>query len=296
MSTFTAGQSPPSTADDSSETRASDGQKSERPARIFIPFFALSIVSVLAILVFLFNTAREIDRVAVQASTDTVSSVLRINQQEVATLVEDYSWWDEAIANLLLSRDQEWLENNIDAEVLEDFGLGGLIAIDHSLSPVHVIETGEGSDDSEIAALIEKLHPFIEGALQAPMTEPMAQTGTTMIGSDPNIVSVSALTPVDPPLPGYGPQNRGLLIGWRPINQAFLEQLATAFNLINPVFSPVAVGDHPAAIPLNDFDGSALGYIKWDAARPGHEYLLSSLWIIGLLLILIVGVSAILYR
>ena len=275
---------------------AIENHKRERPARIFIPFFSLWIISVLAILVFLFNTAREIDDVATQASINIVSSVIRINEQEVSTHIKDYAWWDEAINNLLLNHDREWSGNNIDLNVLENFGLSGMIAVNHTLSPVHVIQDDRGIDEHAIPALIEKLNPLIEAALQASMSEPVAQNGMTLIGATPHIVSVSALTPVGPPLHGYGPENRGLLIGWRPLDQAFLDQMTKNFGLINPIFSTVAISDYPAALPLVDIDGSDLGCIKWDTTRLGKEYLLSSLWIIALLLSLIVGASAILYR
>ena len=67
-------------------------------------------------------------------------------------------------------------------------------------------------------------------------------------------------------------------------------------GLIDPVFLTVASAGYPASLPLTDIDGSTLGWIKWNTTRPGNEYLLSSLWIIALLLSLIVGASAILYR
>ena len=180
-----------------------EDHKLERPRRVFVPFFALSIISVCAILVFLFNAAREIDSVSTQASINTVSSVIRINQEEVNAHIKDYSWWDEAINKLLLDYDREWSANNIDLNVLENFGLSGMIAVDHTLSPVHVIQDDRGIDEGLIPALIGKLNPLIQAALQSPMSEPEAHNGMTLMGTTPHIVSVSAFTPVGPQIDGY---------------------------------------------------------------------------------------------
>ena len=124
-----------------------------------------------------------------------------------------------------------------------------------------------------IPALIEKLNPLIEAAFQAPMSEPIAQNGMTLIGTTPHIVSVSAFTPVDLPVPGYGPENRGLLIGWRAMDQAFFDKMTRDLGLIDPVFLTVASAGYPASLPLTDIDGSNLGWIKWNTTRPGNEYL-----------------------
>ena len=72
-----------------------------------------------------------------------------------------------------------------------------------ALSPVHVIQDDRGIDEGSIPALIGKLNPLIQAALQSPMSEPEAHNGMTLMGTTPHIVSVSAFTPVGPQIDGY---------------------------------------------------------------------------------------------
>ena len=57
------------------------------------------------------------------ASEQIVAALLKHESQRLETLVKDYSWWDAAIDNLLISFNETWADDNVGKYLAEAYGV-----------------------------------------------------------------------------------------------------------------------------------------------------------------------------
>jgi PAS domain S-box-containing protein len=265
-----------------------------RDLRVLGPFLLLATASIVGIVVLLWFSAHQIDQSTRAASGQAVSAVVHAAESKSTALLADYSWWDEPIHRLILDQDADWASVNIDDQVLAMFEMTGIAVLDNRRAIRHAAVAG-GSGTSP-SGLISAAEPLIAAALSAPPTEPVPISGYLAFDDTLRFVVASALTPVDAPIPGYTPEDRGVLFGWRDIDGSFAESVGQRLDLADARIAGSTPADDSLSIPLRSFDGLPVGHLVWTAPALGQSGLFPLLAAIVLVMAAITIAAALLYR
>ena len=233
--------------------------------------FAVATVSVGALLV---DGADRLDRAVREGELRVAQSIVAGELVDLGTLARDYSWSDDAIANLAVDPDLEWADGNIGSYLSETY----LIASSFVLAPDGATLLGFVDGDASDLAVgdyVEKgLAPLVAAAQAGSMAQPEPASGLVLAAGTVHFATVSPLTPEYPTQEQLEPQARPLLVLTRPVASALDAAHASAMGLegFAVTTGPVA-DDRRWSVPLVAADGTELGNLSWRRDRPGGELL-----------------------
>ena len=162
---------------------------------ILFPFFLVLVISVFIIGGLVVLTQRSQDRIAIQDSVHLAQSVLRDIQRRLADQLLDYSYWDQAVENLVRSFDGEWADRNVGIYMNTRFDIASSYVLDAENSVVYGMDKGKRSDANPFQRFEGGLDDLVAIARQSPKNEPpVPATGLLWDGETAHIVAVSVLT------------------------------------------------------------------------------------------------------
>lgn len=163
-----------------------------------------------------------------QQAIDSLNAAIILNQQQLVTQTRDYATWDDTWF-YVQNRNQAYIDSNFVGDTFDSLNLIGAMIIDsrarNIISWHYDLETGEllqdALDTETEIALARSKQMLTDGGVY----------DVTLLGKQPALVGVSAITRSD------GTQaDKGWLFFWRPIDQAFLDNLSRITRLeIRPI-------------------------------------------------------------
>ncbi|QEX19675.1 hypothetical protein FRZ44_49900 [Hypericibacter terrae] len=237
---------------------------------------ALLLLGAAAILTVTQMAARSQDRLAVTQSQTTLAAILVARQHEVANLARDYSFWSDAVENLVDQPSTEWADANIGEYLNTSFHIATAFVIDGAEQPTIVFVEGQTQPPSSIAPVLTVLQPLFNAARAAAKgrwtedTGPEPADGFVMWQGAPAIAAVGAITRQDGK---PGPQWDHLLVLIRAIDPGLLNDIAASYGFKNLRWQATPPKPSDTAIALSAPDGSPIGAIAWDPERPGQALL-----------------------
>ena len=100
--------------------------------KLLFPVGLLVLITVATIGATLFVGAKEQDEIAISSSINLAGSILRKMEVDLGLLVLDYTFWDEAIENLIIEPNMSWAPRNIGWYLEENFDMSATVVLSGS--------------------------------------------------------------------------------------------------------------------------------------------------------------------
>ncbi len=262
--------------------------------RLISPVIVATVASLLALSGIAVFFADRLDTNSVASERRMMSRMVSRVPANLATLAEDNSWWDEAVDNIHLAENQDWLSATLGGTVAGIGDVEGTIVLRSDNSIVFSID---GND--RLANINGLLLNGLSNAI-ASLEAIDADVGVSTNGyvtSDGRVfaLGISMVQPsgykvYDPPL---GTQRRPVVIFYQEIHQELIQSFAQSSELRNLSFrrgeKVASLDNQDAVVDLTGINGQPLGYFFWSPVKPGAELLQQLLWpaifLMGLIII-----------
>ena len=237
---------------------------------------ALLLLGAAAILTVTQLAARSQDRLAMTQSRATLTAILGARQHEVASLARDYSFWTDAVENLVSQPSTEWADANIGEYLNTSFHIATAFVIDGANQPTLAFVEGQMQPPSAVAPVLTVLQPLftaVRAAVKGHWTQdtgPEPAYGFVMWQGVPAIAAVGAITRQDGE---PGPQWDHLLVLIRAIDPGLLNEIGISYEFKNLRWQTTGARPGDTAITLSAPDGTSIGAVTWDPERPGRALL-----------------------
>lgn len=227
--------------------------------------------------------ARSHDEQAAESTRTMVVGGLSSTRNRLASITNDYVWWDEAY-QAYVRKDREWLDANIGsgitgtqiADALIILSPHGEIDYDWQLEDIHY-----PPDDIVPPTAVERLLALIR---DLPVDRRAAQTLFLMTKGGVAMVGVARITPFEH-LDSVKKEQMPILLMIQYLNKERLDELGGRFLLRDLHWQ-----DHPSTpdrtLPLVAQDGISAGYLTWTPPTPGIAQLRGAAPLLGLALVI----------
>jgi len=245
--------------------------KGTLPQTVIFPIAALVALAMTVVVALVWYSATTQDRIALEKSIEAVETALHRKHAAIGASATDYGWWNDAVANLDLSLNEEWADTNIGAYQYETYGfeLSAVVSrgnrtifarLDGEAAAIDVFETLPGLE--VLVARARDVGP-----------EPEAALGVLPFRDGLAMVAANIVTPYNPAEMEI-PEGRVVLVFAKAITQAVLDSIAkplpfTDLRLLAPETEPETEAASVIESPLGD----RLGVLVWQPSQPGREFL-----------------------
>ena len=248
---------------------------------IFTRWPALAVVALLllgatAVAALTIVAARGQDRIALEKSVALVHAMIDARVRDLARQNVDYSFWDEAMVNLVEQPDQAWADDAIGPYLAEIFGVTATIVIGADDNPRFAYMNGEAAEIEPSTIVDTGLQDFVEharanaAARVDPETGPVPITGVISFDGVPHLVAATAISYATPGRKPSRDEPPSVLIYLRALDADYLDALAADYQIADLAWSPAPTADQPAQLSLTGVDGGSLGALTWTPEAPGR--------------------------
>ena len=261
---------------------------------LMMPVGLILLVSVALIAGVVVYAAQGQDRVATDATIHLAGSVIADKKRALAQLAREYTFWDEAVQNLVTTPDLDWADANIGTYMYENFGMSSSFVIDAQNHPVYGMIDGERTVDDPLTLLSGGATTLIERARGTePTAPPVPVIGLLQAGDVILIAAASELKNYryedDKEL---GTPTGSLLILTQRMDDALLSEISENYLLSGLRLEPESSRAHREAyLPLAMMDGTSAGRLSWEVPSPGQTMLKQVLPGIILAFLVIAGLT-----
>jgi len=263
-----------------------------------IPFVLIALIGSGFVAGALILAARGQDRIADEAAIRMVDAELARLRQRVERVALDYSYWDQAVDNLVERFDPAWTADN----------LGSYLSDVHGIDVSYVLDPDNRVTYAYTPGATGTIEPFLRfaGGLdilvrQARATRrdapPIPATGFLRDGNTLHVASASALTTYE--TAGERRIDRGtswILLLTVELNPRLIAEIAAYAGLddLSVVVSPTA--PPMPHVVVNQASGRPAGYLVWQARHPGREMLWWSLLGLGAIVFVLTAIGVVTVR
>ena len=266
--------------------------------KLISPVITVTVASLLALSGIAVFFADRLDTNSAASEQRMLSRLVAGVPINLARLAEDNSWWDEAVENIYLTENQDWISATLGSTFEGTSDIEGTVILrsDNSiLYTVYRVDKPANIDgllSNGLAATIEKLKPVTTDVGITTSGYVVSKGRVFALGI--SMVHPSGSKVFDPPL---GTQRRPVLIFYKEVHGELIQSFSQSSELRGLSFRTgrkTGSFDSPTAeLELAGINGQALGYFIWSPAKPGAELLRQLLWpavfFLGLIIIALVS-------
>ena len=243
---------------------------------IIFPIALLVVVAMALVVGFVWFSAKNQDEIARADSIKSVTGALQRHATHLGRIAKDFSWWNDAVENLVIDLDLEWADQGIGFYAFENYGYEESFVLDGENRTIYSSEDSERVDAEAFSVLQFGLEILLERARALAETKPEPATGLLKTPDGRVLlVGASAIAPEDGATYQLPDGPKFVLIFTKELDQALLDLIGTALPLENLRL----VGERPdadgadATLPLVAPDGTELGELIWEPHKPGRQFL-----------------------
>jgi signal transduction histidine kinase len=286
--------------------------------RFLLPACAALFFACAALGALVFLAGARQDRLAAEQTAAIVGALVKQQRADIERLALDYTWWDEAIANLLDRLDPTWADDNFGWYLRDTFDVAFSLVLDANDRFVYAAWDGERRLDNPLSGRMAELQAGFAQVRAVDPAAPRGASGLIVVDGVIDLVGFGAITP-ERSSAGPGVARRGVVAIARRLDQALMDTLGSEFRIENLAIAPLPAGatgdgaradgarsdgaDSPRATPaprpdagamvLTDLLGRPAAELSWALPRPSREWL--ALTVPGLLF-LFLTVAVLAYR
>jgi len=231
------------------------------------------VVSWAAVISIVYMATSEIDTTNLQREIRLARSTTRLIGDDVSSVAGDYSYWNEAIQNLVLEPNVEWASDNIGKYLLETNGITGAFVVSNDSRTLIAFEDGNLSSVHVFDRFSEGLAQLIAKSEAASIAQPIPVSGLFLSEGQVHLVTASVFMQENPDDGIELGNPRPALILSRVLDEPLLAEYADILQLPGLAIEPVPRSD--ASIPLKDPDGKILRNLTWNFESVGYRFLAS---------------------
>ena len=158
-------------------------------------FILLLIISVGITSTLVLIAARSQDRVAIEESSNLIKSVISDINSRLNDQLKDYSYWDEAVDNLVGSTNLDWADNNIGIYMFEEFDIAASFVLNTENYTTYAMIDGNRISIDAINSFGKDFEELVTNARDGLLTErPLQVNGIVGYENKIYLASASVLT------------------------------------------------------------------------------------------------------
>ncbi len=255
---------------------------------VIVPIALLVGLSMGMVVAFIWFSARAQDEVALAQSVETVRDAIGRQLAKIGLAAKDYTWWDEAVANLDVALNESWADDNVGFYIHHVHGYELSLVVDRANQTVYEQLDGERRPELDaFEVLTPELRVLVERARATPLDEPQPATGLLPFGDGLALVGVSAVTPQQPRGASLA-ASRVVVAFAKRLTDELLQSLAVPLSLTSlRLVPPAEEAPTEASLPLRAPEGNLLGYLVWQPHQPGRAFLSAITPALGLAILVI---------
>jgi sensor domain CHASE-containing protein len=265
---------------------------------VLISFALVFVISVVFIGGLAVVATRSHDRVAIVDSVHLTKSVLASIERRLTDQLLDYSYWDEAVTNLVTKPNPIWADKNVGIYMHDKFAVTTSFVVGAGNRPVYGMIDGVRSLDDPLRRFTVDLGLLVERTRAQPRSAPPKPvTGLVSDGKSIHIAAASVLTnfPVEGRAKGDIATN-SVLIFTRALNAGLLAEIANNYLLKDLRVSRADAPLSGASFPLIGPAGDTLGRLIWRVDSPAGEMLRWLLPLIAVVFLVFAATAYIFHR
>ena len=252
------------------------------------PVVYLAVLLTVCVLLILGHSVATLNTMAREQGLESLAMSLDGFQQSLERVNIDYSWWDEAIDNLVLDRNQSWIDVNIGADALLTTGTDVIFAADDQNNVWYLRYTD--NRDVNLEDIRTDLNVLFQTARQQPRSNPRPESGFVEINEKLYLISAAAITAQkQESSPTPISQQQHILGFLQEVDSNQLTRMGAVLRLQNLRFDTESETRRRAFIKLKSPSSSSLGALTWQSSKPGTDFLIKMTPVVGSI-ILIVGI------
>lgn len=254
---------------------------------MLLSFSLVLVLSVSLIGGLVFFAARSQEKMSIDHSVHLTRTVLSAIQSRLSDQLLDYSYWDQAVNNLVTTPDLEWADSNIGLYMHEKFGIASSFVIGDQGRLVYAMVAGrriEADPRRRFSGGFEKL--AARALAQSRSEPPVPVVGYLTAGPTVHVVAVSVLTNFRSEVEASAPIGTGsILVFTKAIDDDLLRELSQGYRLSGLRLGKGAPEIGSASLPITAVDGSRLAILSWRVESPAEDMLRWLLPLVGIVFI-----------
>lgn len=267
---------------------------------VFVLLTSGLLMAVLVILAMALLTRANLNQLTAERDIRLVNNALSHNLEDQKGDLTSVTIWDEAIDKLHNRRDLAWLDVNVGQWFYNNYGHHASLALAGNGMLLRGWIGGEPVADSEAAIWLEATRSIwagLPGRLAAsPRGEigsEIAEAGLIIVEGKTYFVTAGVVLP-DGGRVAAVPGPRSMIVSVRSLDDAWLAENADHFMLANLRFVQTVGIKEQSVAPVIARDGKRAGFLVWESAKPGDEFLRQMLLPAGIGLVALAGLTAVL--
>ena len=211
------------------------------------------------------------DALQMEQERNLASAALHSREEFLTRNLGDYGVWNDAVENMVLSRNTNWANTN----------LGPYLYAMQGYEYSFVIGPNDRAIYSSYLDKPQALKPevifgadytrMLKEMRAAPVGQDKRLVSMTMVDGRPALIGMAAIVPSDNQVRLPEGRKASFLLLVKEIDQAMLNELARDYSLKNLTIQAGMPQKRPDGIALQASDGRMLGCLHWDSVRPGSR-------------------------
>jgi len=228
-------------------------------------------LSIGAVSYFLNVSATRENEVAFRESRHIVESAFSLVKRDLSNWTKDYAWWDDTLDRATGDVDIAWAEDNIGKYLQDAFNVSGSFVVSPELETRFYSPRDEDAKTDALQFLGPKGALFLHRVQATKMGTSIPHTSYARSGNDLYAISAAPITAEHPTEEQMVPHPRPLLILYKKLDDAVIDEIAEQFLLRDLRVTVAPPNGASACIPLEDENGDTIAFISWSPAKPGDH-------------------------
>lgn len=241
--------------------------------RLIWPIILVVLISLLALIAVAGFFAKQYDQNAETTQRAIVENLVGKISHNLIVLAEDNSWWDDAVDNVVISENMEWMNRIFgDVSSSRNYVDGAIVVRPDSSVAYH-----SGPSDAHLfpkwldAGLQKAIDnmDFVDGNIGI-TKQGLIKHNDSFIAFGMSMIQPSGYKVYTPPLDS---NRRPVLILYQYIKSEEFAELADATGVPDLQFSTLSPDNKQSTLQIADINGNFIGYIAWHQRLPGSDLL-----------------------
>lgn len=257
---------------------------------LIVPFVFLALLGTAFVAAVLVMAAGGQDRIADQAASRLVQSEITRLRRGLEQTVFDYSYWDQAVENLVKRFDPIWADNNVGPYLHDTHGIDTSYVLDPDNHVLYRFPAA-GVDPfarftGGVDALVQQARHTVPGARPVPAWA-FLRDGDTL-----HLAAASALTTYRT-VEGrqHNEVTPWVLLLTIELNARKIAEIGANVEIKDLTASAAGPPPDGPSVALPQVNGRTIGRLVWQAARPGRDMLMWALPGLAIILLFLTGLA-----
>jgi len=244
-------------------------------AKLAAPFWILLFFSFLSLNALVFFSIHTMNQNSIHSSVHLADAVLDGQKRSLKTLTRDHSFWDQAVDNVVINQNLEWVDLNIGLYLFEAEGITSSYVIDANNDLIYAQIDGVRQVDDPLSRFSGGLEILLDLARSGdPSSRPIPQLGYLHDKTGTHLAAASVLTTYQGLAKDrVNQQTNSILLFTKRLDDKLLKTFSTNFLLTNAkLLSDISL-EPDVSLHLLSPNKSHIATLTWTPERLSSQIL-----------------------